>query len=268
MPWIPGEHRRGIRAVVRRTCQGCDIGRYATSSQSDTRAVYFCDDCETGRYMNVTGVSACLYCPTGTIADETASTTCRACAPGSSIATLGTVICNHCSVGSYQKVSGQTSCVSCNAGFFVPLIGQTACQACEPGFANDQEKRIYVTLVPPACIRHYTTRPRYPVSGRADRMSAGPVSVGVHGHSREPEWLLVDVRKNLIQHSSLRHRGHATLHHGRLDSFCQLHGADDSDSANLPGEPMAHTWRSAKRMCLGLALSGTALWVSGEPIRT
>ena len=125
---------------VRRTCQGCDIGRYATSSQSDTGAVYFCNDCETGRYMNVTGVSACLYCPTGTIADETASTTCRACAPGSSIATLGTVICNHCSVGSYQKVSGQTSCVSCNAGFFIPSIGQTACQACEPGFANDQEE--------------------------------------------------------------------------------------------------------------------------------
>ena len=31
--------------------------------------------------------------------------------------------------------------------------------------------------------------------------------------------LLVDVRRNLIQHSSLRHRGHATLHHGRLDSY-------------------------------------------------
>jgi len=137
---------------VRRTCQGCNIGRYATSSQRDTRAVYFCNDCKTGRYMNVTGVSACLYCPTGTIADETASTTCRACAPGSSIATLGTVICNKCSVGSYQKVSGQTSCVSCNAGFFVPSIGQTACQACEPGFPNDQEKRIYVTLVPPAFV--------------------------------------------------------------------------------------------------------------------
>ena len=127
---------------VRRTCQGCDIGRYATSSQSDTGAVYFCNDCETGLYMNVTGVSACLYCPTGTIADETASTTCRACAPGSSIATLGTVICNHCSVGSYQKVSGQTSCVSCKAGFFIPSIGQTACQAREPGFANDQEEAI------------------------------------------------------------------------------------------------------------------------------
>ena len=42
---------------VRRTCHGCDIGRYATSSQSDTGAVHFCDDCETGRYMNVTGVS-------------------------------------------------------------------------------------------------------------------------------------------------------------------------------------------------------------------
>ena len=42
---------------VRRTCQGCDIGRYDTSSQSDTGAVYFCNDCETGRYMNVTGVS-------------------------------------------------------------------------------------------------------------------------------------------------------------------------------------------------------------------
>ena len=67
-------------------------------------------------------------------------------------------------------------------------------------------------------------------------MSAGPVSLGVHGHSREPEWLLVDVRRNLMQHSSLRHRGHATLHHGRLDSYCQLYGADDSDSANLPGE--------------------------------
>ena len=121
---------------VRRTCQGCDIGRYAPSSQNDTGAVYFCNDCETGRYMNLTGVSACLYCPTGTIADETASTTCRACAPGSSTATLGTVICNNCSVGSYQKVSGQTSCVSCNAGFFVPSIGQTVCQACEPGFCQ------------------------------------------------------------------------------------------------------------------------------------
>ena len=109
---------------MRRTCQGCDIGRYATSSQSDTRAVYFCNDCETGRYMNVTGVSACLYCPTGTIAGETASTTCRACAPCSSIATLGTVICNKCSVGSYQKVSWQTSCVSCNAGFFVPSMAK------------------------------------------------------------------------------------------------------------------------------------------------
>jgi len=125
---------------VSRTCQGCDIGRYSTSSQSDTGAENFCKDCETGRYMNVTGVSACLYCATGTFADETASTTCRACAPGSSTATLGTVICNNCSVGTYQKVSGQTSCVSCNAGFFVPSIGQTACQACEPGFANDQEE--------------------------------------------------------------------------------------------------------------------------------
>ena len=57
MPWIPGEHRRGICAVVRRTCNGCDIGRYASSSQSDNGAVHFCDDCETGRYMNVTGVS-------------------------------------------------------------------------------------------------------------------------------------------------------------------------------------------------------------------
>ena len=102
--------------------------------------VYFCNDCETGQYMNVTGVSAYLYCPTGTTADETASTTCRACAPSSSTATLGAVICNNCSVGSYQKVSGQTSCVSCNAGFFVPSFGQTACQACEPGFANDQEE--------------------------------------------------------------------------------------------------------------------------------
>ena len=125
---------------VSRTCQGCDIGRYSTSSQSDTGAENFCKDCETGRYMNVTGVSACLYCATGTFADETASTTCRACAPGSSTATLGTVICNNCSVGTYQKVSGQTSCVSCNAGFFVPSLGQTACQACEPGFANDQEE--------------------------------------------------------------------------------------------------------------------------------
>ena len=88
---------------VRRTCQGCDIGRYATSSQSDTGALYFCNDCETGRYMNLTGVSACLYCPTGTIADDTASTTCRACAPGSSTATLGTVICNNCSVGKLSK---------------------------------------------------------------------------------------------------------------------------------------------------------------------
>ena len=52
-----GSRRRGIRAVVRRTCHGCDIGRYATASQSDTGAVYFCDDCETGRYMDVAGVS-------------------------------------------------------------------------------------------------------------------------------------------------------------------------------------------------------------------
>ena len=147
---------------MRRTCQGCDIGRYATSSQSDTRAVYFCNDCETGRYMNVTGVSACLYCPTGTIADETASTTCRACAPGSSIATLGTVICNKCSVGSYQKVSGQTSCVSCNAGFFVPSIGQTAFQACEPGFCQRPRgsesmlllflRHVFVTIQPDLVI--------------------------------------------------------------------------------------------------------------------
>ena len=46
----------------------CDIGRYATSFQDDTSSVYFCNNCETGRYMNLTGVSACLYCPTGTIA--------------------------------------------------------------------------------------------------------------------------------------------------------------------------------------------------------
>ena len=76
------------------TCQGCDIGRYATSSESDTGAVYFCNDCETGRYMDVTGVSACLYCASGTFADETASTTSTACASGSSTVTLGTVIWN------------------------------------------------------------------------------------------------------------------------------------------------------------------------------
>ena len=79
---------------VSRTCQGSDIGRYATSSESDTGAVYFCNDCETGRYMDVTGVSACLCCASGTFADETASTTSTACASGSSTVTLGTVIWN------------------------------------------------------------------------------------------------------------------------------------------------------------------------------
>ena len=140
-----GEHRQGICAVE---CVTAHLRGFEEDSRSEvnltcstgTVTSMFVCTCETGRYMNVSGVSACLYCPTGTIADETASTTCRACALGSSIATLGTVMCDNCSVGSYQKVSGQTSCVSCNSGFFVPSIGQTACQACEPGFANDQEE--------------------------------------------------------------------------------------------------------------------------------
>ena len=35
------------------------------------------------------------------------------------------------------------------------------------GLPTTKGKRIYVTLVHPACIRHYKTRPRHPVSGRA-----------------------------------------------------------------------------------------------------
>ena len=128
-------------------CQGCKVGRYATTqgavvATADVAAT--CINCAAGNYAAATGTSECTKCESGRYTNAAEQTTCTGtkCVKRTGGALGSTTInaCNTCCAGqdsgssvADEALDGQT-CKACKAGFFSAAWGD-ACtaQICSAG---------------------------------------------------------------------------------------------------------------------------------------
>ena len=98
-----------------------------------------CENCEAGKFKNVTGSSPCTNCSAGTKA-STAQTVCDACVPGK-YSDQAAPTCTLCPKGTFANLHGMPQCTACNKGKSLDLTGANSslqCLTCPTGkYANE-----------------------------------------------------------------------------------------------------------------------------------
>ena len=129
-----------------KTCESCKTGQKVTSVLVPIN----CEECDTGRYTNMTGSIECNGCPIGWAQDNEGMGKCSTCLKGTfstttdatDLVTIAATHCFECPLGFYQSADVSARCIECPSGFFQKEISSKKCLVCPSGYETDHTRKL------------------------------------------------------------------------------------------------------------------------------
>ena len=174
---------RAAADITPEACKECESGRYM-----DLPGMTSCNDCLPGQKQPVQGQQSCTECDAGTYMNDagSANSLCKRCGIGKTTTNKGSILCLDCPSGSAGygcktcpsgwkrgRQDDSTECLRCQAGFYTNKTESSSCLECAAGAYASNDASTQCNLCKQGQARIYNQNPIKCYDCEAGRHQAG-----------------------------------------------------------------------------------------------